>query len=102
MRKRKGPHRCGLFFVHTGSALQTPPVDAEEDARFRPYRPVPRGLVTLRELGWIGALIAVVQFALARQIGWPWQRRRSTMLRVCSRMLEKRISLGPPIFITAI
>jgi hypothetical protein len=45
--------------------------DADEDARFRPYRPVPRGLVTLRELGWIGGGIAVVQFALALQIGWP-------------------------------
>lgn len=44
--------------------------DAEEDARYRPYRPVPRGLVTLRELGWIGAGAAALQFALALQIGW--------------------------------
>ena len=29
--------------------------DAEEDARFRPYRPVPRGLIRLRELGWASA-----------------------------------------------
>jgi 4-hydroxybenzoate polyprenyltransferase len=44
--------------------------DAEEDARFRPYRPVPRGLVSLRELGWVGAGVAALQFALAVQIGW--------------------------------
>jgi 4-hydroxybenzoate polyprenyltransferase len=45
--------------------------DAEEDARFRPYRPVPRGLVTLRELGWLGGGVALVQLGLAACIGWP-------------------------------
>ena len=30
--------------------------DFEDDARFRPYRPVPRGLVTLRELASVGVL----------------------------------------------
>jgi 4-hydroxybenzoate polyprenyltransferase len=39
--------------------------DFEDDSRFRPYRPVPRGLVTLRELAGIGAAGAVVQLALA-------------------------------------
>jgi 4-hydroxybenzoate polyprenyltransferase len=39
--------------------------DSEEDAQFRPYRPVPRGLVTLRELGAIGAAGAAAQLALA-------------------------------------
>lgn len=39
--------------------------DAEDDARHRPYRPVPRGLVTLRELGWLGAATAIVQLAAA-------------------------------------
>src|SRR5262245_47975727 len=39
--------------------------DFEEDSRYRPYRPVPRGLVSLRELGWVGAGTAVLQFALA-------------------------------------
>ena len=37
--------------------------DAEDDARWRPYRPVPRGLVTLRELGWIGLGAGVIQLA---------------------------------------
>ncbi len=37
--------------------------DAEEDARFRPYRPVPRGLVSLAELRWV--IIAVIAIALA-------------------------------------
>jgi hypothetical protein len=45
--------------------------DAEEDARFRPYRPVPRGLVTLRELGRVGAGIAGLQLLLAAETGWP-------------------------------
>lgn len=45
--------------------------DAEEDARFRPYRPVPRGLVTLRELGWIGVAVGCGQLVVARQLGWP-------------------------------
>jgi 4-hydroxybenzoate polyprenyltransferase len=39
--------------------------DFEEDSRWRPYRPVPRGLVTLKELGVIGVAGAAVQFALA-------------------------------------
>ena len=39
--------------------------DYEEDAQYRSYRPVPRGLVTLRELGRIGVVAAGVQAALA-------------------------------------
>jgi 4-hydroxybenzoate polyprenyltransferase len=39
--------------------------DFEEDARHRPYRPVQRGLVTLRELGVLFAIGAVVQLLLA-------------------------------------
>jgi 4-hydroxybenzoate polyprenyltransferase len=39
--------------------------DYDDDARYRPYRPVPRGLVTLRELGLVGAACAAAQLALA-------------------------------------
>jgi 4-hydroxybenzoate polyprenyltransferase len=39
--------------------------DASEDARYRPYRPVPRGLVTLAELGTLGVIAAVLQAGLA-------------------------------------
>ncbi len=39
--------------------------DFEEDSRFRPYRPVPRGLVSLRELGAVGFAGALVQLSLA-------------------------------------
>jgi hypothetical protein len=39
--------------------------DFEDDARWRPYRPVPRGLVTLRELGMLGVAAGLVQLALA-------------------------------------
>ncbi len=38
--------------------------DAEKDAEYRPYRPVPRGLVSLRELGVLGVATAVVQLGL--------------------------------------
>jgi 4-hydroxybenzoate polyprenyltransferase len=52
-----------LFFLQLRIADEFK--DAEDDARFRPYRAVPRGLVTLRELAWIGVAGAAVQFALA-------------------------------------
>lgn len=39
--------------------------DAEEDARYRPYRPVPRGLVTLRALGAVGLGAAALQLGLS-------------------------------------
>lgn len=38
--------------------------DAEKDAQYRPYRPVPRGLVSLRELGVLGAGTAAAQLGL--------------------------------------
>ena len=52
-----------LFFLQLRIADEFK--DFEEDSRFRPYRPVPRGLVTLRELAWLGAAAAGVQLALA-------------------------------------
>ena len=39
--------------------------DYDEDLRFRPYRAVPRGLVSLRELAWIGGGMALLQALLA-------------------------------------
>ncbi len=39
--------------------------DFDEDSRFRPYRPVPRGLIHLRELGWLWAGCMAIQLALA-------------------------------------
>jgi 4-hydroxybenzoate polyprenyltransferase len=41
--------------------------DAEEDARYRPYRPVPSGLITLRQLGWLAVVCGAIQAAVA---GW--------------------------------
>ena len=41
-----------LFFLQLRIADEFK--DFEDDARYRPYRPVPRGLVTLRELAWVG------------------------------------------------
>jgi 4-hydroxybenzoate polyprenyltransferase len=52
-----------LFFLQLRIADEFK--DYEEDARFRPYRPVPRGLVTLRELRYVAFGTAIVQLLLA-------------------------------------
>jgi 4-hydroxybenzoate polyprenyltransferase len=39
--------------------------DADEDARYRPYRPVPRGLISLRELGVVAVVGGAIQALLA-------------------------------------
>jgi len=52
-----------LFFLQLRIADEFK--DAADDARWRPYRPVPRGLVSLRELGWIALAAAVVQGLIA-------------------------------------
>ncbi len=39
--------------------------DAEDDAKYRPYRAVPRGVVTLRQLAVTGGIACVLQVALA-------------------------------------
>lgn len=54
---------CLLFFL--GLRIADEFKDIEEDSRYRPYRPVPRGLVSLRELGWVGAGAATLQVLLA-------------------------------------
>ena len=43
--------------------------DYEEDRRYRPYRPVPRGLVMLRELSAVGGVAAAAQLALVVWLG---------------------------------
>lgn len=52
-----------LFFLQLRIADEFKDVD--EDARYRPYRPVPRGLVTLRELAWLAPAAAAVQLGVA-------------------------------------
>lgn len=52
-----------LFFLQLRIADEFK--DFEDDARYRPYRPVQRGLVSLRELGIVGAMAALVQLGLA-------------------------------------
>jgi 4-hydroxybenzoate polyprenyltransferase len=58
-----------LFFLQLRIADEFK--DFEEDSRYRPYRPVPRGLVTLRELAWLGAGCAAVQLGLALWLDAP-------------------------------
>ncbi|MCB0196024.1 MAG: UbiA family prenyltransferase [Anaerolineae bacterium] len=52
-----------LFFLQLRLADEFK--DFEEDSRFRPYRAVPRGLVSLRELGLLGGVTLAVQLGLA-------------------------------------
>ena len=54
---------CLIFFLQLRIADEFK--DFEEDCRYRPYRPVPRGLVSLRALGLVFAGGAAVQLALA-------------------------------------
>jgi 4-hydroxybenzoate polyprenyltransferase len=44
--------------------------DYADDARYRPYRPVPRGLVSLQELGVLAIAAAAIQLGLAVSLGW--------------------------------
>lgn len=39
--------------------------DYETDLQYRPYRPVQRGLITLRELAWLAGVMMVVQLGLS-------------------------------------
>src|SRR5882762_10392211 len=50
---------CFLFFLQLRIADEFK--DFEEDSRWRPYRPVPRGLIKLRELGVVFAMAAAIQ-----------------------------------------
>jgi 4-hydroxybenzoate polyprenyltransferase len=52
-----------LFFLELRIADEFK--DFEEDARYRPYRPVQRGLVTLRELAIVGVIGGMIQLLLA-------------------------------------
>lgn len=52
-----------LFFLQMRIADEFK--DADEDARYRPYRPVPCGLITLRELGTVAVAAGAVQALLA-------------------------------------
>jgi 4-hydroxybenzoate polyprenyltransferase len=54
---------CFLFFLQLRIADEHK--DFEEDSRYRPYRPVPRGLVKLHELAVVFVLAGVVQLGLA-------------------------------------
>lgn len=54
---------CFTFFLQLRIADEFK--DHEEDLRHRPYRPVQRGLVTLRELGVVFVIAGLLQFGLA-------------------------------------
>ncbi|MDJ0705040.1 MAG: UbiA family prenyltransferase [Leptolyngbyaceae cyanobacterium MO_188.B28] len=51
------------YFLHLRIADEFK--DYAEDVKYRPYRPVPKGVVSLRELGVLGVVVAGIQLALA-------------------------------------
>jgi 4-hydroxybenzoate polyprenyltransferase len=59
---------CFLFFLQLRIADEFK--DFDEDSRYRPYRPVPRGLIKLRELGVVFVIAAVLQLLLALALNW--------------------------------
>lgn len=60
---------CLLFFLQLRIADEFK--DFEEDSLYRPYRPVPRGLIKLRELGVLFVLAGALQLGLAFWLS-PW------------------------------
>lgn len=60
----------GAFFFFLQLRIADEFKDFEEDARWRPYRPVPRGLVSLRELAIVALASAVIQMSLAAALAW--------------------------------
>lgn len=58
---------CLIFFLQLRIADEFK--DFEEDMRFRPYRPVPRGLVSLPELATVGVASGVLQLGMAVGLG---------------------------------
>jgi hypothetical protein len=58
--------------------------DFEEDSRYRPYRPVPRGLIQLRELTFVWAGCLALQLALAT---WLSSRLIPPLITVWSYLL---------------
>lgn len=58
-----------LFFLQLRIADEFK--DSEDDAKYRPERPVPRGLVSLSELKWLGIISAIIQLFLSYQLYPP-------------------------------
>jgi 4-hydroxybenzoate polyprenyltransferase len=59
---------CFLFFLQLRIADEFK--DFQEDSRYRPYRPVPRGLIKLRELGVLFVIAGAIQLMLALVFDW--------------------------------
>jgi 4-hydroxybenzoate polyprenyltransferase len=60
---------CIAFFAQLRIADEHK--DFADDSRYRPERPVPRGLITLQELRRIGLVLALLQFALTAWLHPP-------------------------------
>ncbi|MEZ4682046.1 MAG: UbiA family prenyltransferase [Caldilineaceae bacterium] len=67
--------------------------DAAIDAQYRPERPVPRGLITLSELGWVAVTTALLQIALAL---WLEPLLLLPLVAVWGYMALMRVEFGIP------
>ncbi len=59
---------CLISFLHLRLADEFK--DFDEDSRYRPYRAVPRGLVSLRELGVLWVITGAIQLVIALLLDW--------------------------------
>ena len=50
--------------------------DAEDDAKYRSYRPVPRGAISLRSIGCLAGIVVVLQIL----VQWLWLPRQFVVL----------------------
>lgn len=83
-----------LFFLQLRIADEFK--DAANDAQYRPERPVPRGLVTLSELRWVGLVAALIQLSLAFWLD-PWLLL--PLVGVWGHMALMRVEFGVPVWL---
>ena len=59
---------CFLFFLQLRIADEFK--DYEEDCMYRNYRPVPQGIIKLKELKWLFIIASAIQLAVASILDW--------------------------------
>lgn len=83
-----------LFFLQLRIADEFK--DYEEDLQYRPYRPVPRGLVTLRELGLVGSIGVLIQLGLALWLSPPKMLNPDAVVATGKTIISFNVALGLP------
>lgn len=83
-----------LSFLHLRIADEFK--DAATDAQYRPERSVPRGLVILAELRWVGLIAMAIQAAVAL---WLYPRLLLPLAALWGYMALMRVEFGVPIWL---